>query len=183
MFDKSSAKWLVSTLYLLGCVSTTIGHQRCNYTEEIMEAIASKPENRLYLSKLFYPINRASPSYAIIGYFVGYNGQLPYQCKEGVLPWKEYPQLNITEGATGNIWWMLWSTNALHSITSPMLMETLGFFTISISYRVFFNKTSPFVFPTPMACLAIPCNIDNAGDKDIIHMLGETTVEVRNENP
>ena len=179
MLNKSSVRWLVSTLYLLICVSTTVGHQRCIYTEEIMEAIASKPENRLYLSKLFYPINRASPSYAIIGYFVGYNGQLPYQCKEGVLPWKKYPQLNITEGAKGNIQWMLWSTNALHSITSPMLMETMGFFNMGISYRVFFNRTSPLFPPTPMACLAIPCNIDSNSNKDMIHMLGETTVEVR----
>ena len=152
--------------------------ETCTFTQDVLEGIALNQDNRNQLSKLFYPINKALPSYALIVYLTNHSSKLLSLCDQGIFPWRQFPNVNDTIDNPGSIWWVMWSTNALHSLTSPMLLDSLSFGVVTFSYEVFFNKISPFVFPTPMACIAIPCLLEEYDD-DTDHLLGETTVQVQ----
>ena len=139
-------------------------------------------ENRNQLSKLFYPINKASPSYALIVYLTNHSqcGKLLPFCDQGMFPWRQFPNVIDAIDNPDNIWWVMWSTNALHSLLSPISLDSASSGVVTVSYEVFFNKISPFVLPTPMACIAIPCIIEkDACDVNTDHLLGDITVQVQ----
>ena len=154
------------------------GEEMCSFSQDVLESIASNQENRNQLSKLFYPINKPSPSYALIVYLTNHSGKLLPFCDQGMFPWRQFPNVNDTIDNPDNIWWVMWSTNAVHSLTSPMLLDSASYGVVTVTYEVFFNKISPFVFPTPMACIAIPCLLEKY-DVNTDHLPGEITVQVQ----
>ena len=134
--------------------STCVRHQSCDDIKETLEAIASDPHNVQQLEKLFYPVNGAHlASYAIIVYFLNYTGPLPQQCAAGSYPWESYPTINSTYQ---EMEWYLWTTQLNNAIASPLKLLGLGLYLPTVIFPFFFNRTSPFVQPTPTACLAVP---------------------------
>ena len=147
-------------------------HERyevCNDALEILNIIKSYPDNYQQLLNAFYPINRARPSDVILAYFTNYTDPLPEECSLGTYPWRTYPGINSTYH---NIYWYMWTTKIIINIVgNPYLLEA-GEYLPTITYNRLFNKTSPFVLPTQIACIKIPLECKELGD------LGTVTTEV-----
>ena len=125
----------------------------CDDPLEILKSIKADPDNYQQLLNAFYPINWAKPSSVIIVYFTNYTDPLPEECSLGTYPWKTYPGINHTYH---RIHWYMWSTAIILDIASSMLLMEFGEYLPTITYYQLFNKTSPFVLPTQIACIKIP---------------------------
>ena len=147
-------------------------HERyevCDDALEILKSIKSCPDNYQQLINAFYPINRARPSDIIITYFTNYTDPLPEECSLGTYPWRTYPGINFTYH---NIYWYMWTTKIIINIAGDLHWIEFGEYLPTISYNQLFNKTSPFVLPTQIACIKIPLECKELGD------LGTVTTEV-----
>ena len=150
--------------------STCVQHQYCDDNDETLAAIASDPQNVQQLEKLFYPVNGAQlATAALIVYFLNYTGPLPQQCDVGSYPWESYPTINSTYQ---EMEWYLWTTQLNNAIASPLKLLEYGLYLPAITFLFFFNRTSPFMLPTPTACLAVPYR--ETSSREMI------TIEVRN---
>ena len=134
--------------------STCVWHQYCDNNEETLAAIASDPQNIQQLENMFYPVNGANlASPALVVYFLNYTGPLPQQCDAGLYPWESYPKINTTYQ---EMEWYLWTTQFMSAIASPLKPLEFGLYIPTVTFLFFFNRTAPFVQPTPIACLAVP---------------------------
>ncbi len=145
-------------LFLIGiphkALTVCVQHQDCDDIEETLRTIASNPQNRQQLQKLFYPVNGANlPSPAIIVYFLNYTGPLPQQCDAGFYPWDSYPTINTS---SQKIEWLLLTTQLASAIAPPLKLLGLGLYLPAVTFPFLFNQTCPLVQPTPTACLAVP---------------------------
>ena len=125
----------------------------CEDPLEILKSIKAYPDNYQQLLNAFYPINRAKPSSVIIAYFTNYTDPLPEECSLGTYPWRTHPGINYTYH---NIYWYMWTTAIIFDITGKVELIELGEYLPTVSYYQLFNKTSPFVLPTQIACIKIP---------------------------
>ena len=147
-------------------------HERyevCDDALEILNSIKSCPDNYQQLFNAFYPINRARPSDVIITYFTNYTDPLPEECSLGTYPWRTYPGINNTYH---NIYWYMWTTKIIINILGELHLFEFGEYLPIISYNQLFNKPSPFVLPTQIACIKIPLECKGLGD------LGTVTTQV-----
>ena len=138
---------------------------------EILESIKAYPDNYQQLLNAFYPINRAKPSSVIIAYFTNYTDPLPEECSLGTYPWRTYPGINHTYR---NINWYMWTTTPIYSIESEMIYLEFGEYLPILSYYVVFNKSSPFLLLSQIACIKTPLNIAY----DDFQTLGDVTIQV-----
>ena len=144
-------------------------YEVCDDALEILNSIKGDPDNYQQLLNAFYPINRARPSDVIIAYFTNYTDPLPEECSFGTYPWRTYPGINSTYH---NIYWYMWTTKIITNIGGDLYLLEAGEYLPIISYNQLFNKTSPFVLPTQIACIKIPLECKEIGD------LGTVTTEV-----
>ena len=165
-------KSVVIVLSILLCIQTqNCGQQFCTYPKEILRSLKKYPENRSQLLKAFYPINQANPSSVIIAYFTNYTDPLPQECEQGTYPWKTYPGINP---AQHRIFWYMWTTTPIFSIQSEMLYLEFGSYLPILSYYLVFNKTSPFLPSTTIACMKTPLKIDTWH----FAVMGDVTIQV-----
>ena len=147
-------------------------HERyevCDDALEILNSIKSCPDNYQQLLNAFYPINRAEPSDVIIAYFTNYTDPLSEECSLGTYPWRTYPGINYSYH---NIYWYMWTTKIIINFGGNLHLIELGEYLPIISYNQLFNKTSPFILPTQIACIKIPLECKELGD------LGTVTTQV-----
>ena len=169
--------WMIVTAIVVLSVAVLSGmvcseHERyevCDDALEILNSINSCPENYQQLLNAFYPINRARPSDVIIAYFTNYTDPLPEECSLGTYPWMTYPGINYTYH---NIYWYMWTTKIIINIIGSMHLIEFGEYLPTVSYYQLFNKTSPFILPTEIACIKIPLECKKVGD------LGTVTTQV-----
>ena len=166
-----SQRWIITTSVVLSLVAVSgavLGESAlpdCRDTYKIMNSIRVAPDNIQQLLNAFYPINRAKPSSVIIAYFTNYTDPLPEECSLGTYPWRTYPGINYTYH---NIYWYMWTTTMIFDIASSMLMMEFGEYLPTMTYYQLFNKTSPFVLPTQIACIKIPFECGGWGDLGIV---------------
>ena len=146
-----------------------VDNEVCDDPLEILKSVEAYPDNYQQILNAFYPINRAKPSSVIIAYFINYTDPLPEECSLGTYPWRTYPGINYTYH---NIYWYMWTTAIIFDITGRMKMIEFGEYLPTITYYKLFNKTSPFVLPTQIACIKIPLECKELGD------LGTVTTQV-----
>ena len=144
-------------------------YEVCDDALEILNSIKAYPDNYQQLLNAFYPINWARPSDVIIAYFTNYTEPLPEECALGTYPWRTYPGINYTYH---NIYWYMWTTKIIINIVGDLQLLEFGEYLPIISYNQLFNKTSPFVLPTQIACIKIPFECKELGD------LGTVTTQV-----
>ena len=147
-----------------------VDHQ-CGSSDKILNSIKVDPDNYQQLLNTFYPINRAKPSSIIIVYFTNYTDPLPEECSLGTYPWRKYPGINYTYH---NIYWYMWTTAIIYDIVSSTSLVEFGEYLPTVTYNRLFNRTSPFVLPTPIACIKMPFTCEGWGD------LGTATRQVSN---
>ena len=145
-------------LFLMGlshrALTVCVQHQDCDDIEETLRTIASNPQNRQQLQKLFYPVNGANlPTPTIIVYFLNYTGPLPQQCDAGFYPWDSFPTINTS---SQKIEWLLLTTQLASAIAPQLKLLELGLYLPAVTFPFLFNQTCPFIQPTPIACLAVP---------------------------
>ena len=131
--------------------------QYCDDPQEVLDSIKVYSDNHQQLLKAFYPVNQAKPASFILAYFTNYTDQLPPECSQGTYPWKTYPTLNYTYQ---KLQWHMWTTSSIYSIQSKMSYLEFGVYLPTMTYYLLFNKTSPFVLPTPIACIKTPYTTD-----------------------
>ena len=144
-------------------------NRNCEDSLEILKSIKAYPDNYQQLLNAFYPINRAKPSSVIIAYFTNYTDPLPEECSLGTYPWKTYPGINY---AYHKIDWYMWTTTPIYSIRSEMIYMEFGEYLPAISYDLLFNKSSPFVLPSQIACIKTPWSVDT------FQTFGDVTTQV-----
>ena len=127
--------------------------EACEDPLEILKSIKADPDNYQQILNAFYPINWAKPSSVIIAYFTNYTDPLPEECSLGTYPWRTYPGINYTHH---NTYWYMWTTAIIFDITGKVQFIELGEYLPTITYYQLFNKTSPFVLPSQIACVKIP---------------------------
>ena len=143
-------------------------HERCevcNDDLETLNSIKADPDNYQQLLNAFHPINWAKPSSVIIAYFTNYTDPLPEECSIGTYPWRTYPGINYTYH---NIYWYMWTTTMIFDIAGNMEMMEFGYYLPTVTYYQLFNKTSPFVLSTQIACIKIPFECRKNGDLGIV---------------
>ena len=145
-------------------------HQDCNNPLEILKSIKAYPDNYQQLLNAFYPINWAKPSSVIIAYLTNYTDPFPEECSLGTYPWRTYPGINYTYH---NIYWYMWTTTPIYSIQSEMIYLEFGEYLPILSYYLVFNKSSPFLLSSQIACIKTPLNIYND-----FQTLGDVTIQV-----
>ena len=166
-----SQRWIVTTSVVLSLVvvsGVVLGgwaHPDCCDTYKIMNSIKGDPDNYQQLLNAFYPINRAKPSSVIIAYFTNYTDPLPEECSLGTYPWRTYPGINYTYH---NIYWYMWTTTIIIDIAGDMVLTEFGEYLPTITYYQLFNKSSPFVLSTQIACVKIPLECKGWGDLGIV---------------
>ena len=138
-----------------------IDHHICDNPSEILSSIKADPDNYQQLLNAFYPINRARPSDVIIAYYTNYTDPLPEECSLGTYPWRTYPGINYNYH---NIYWYMWTTAIIFDIAGRMKMMEFGEYLPTVTYYRLFNKTSPFVLPTQIACIKMPFVCRGWGD-------------------
>ena len=152
-----------------------IKHRVCDNPDDILHSIKGYPDNYQQLLNAFYPINQAKPSNVIIAYFINYTDPLPEECSLGTYPWKVYPTINSSYQFME---YQMWTTTAIYAMAPEMLMIELAEYLPIVSYNVIFNKTSPFMFPTPIACIKVPFYLGNQQPGDYFVILGTVTRKV-----
>ena len=137
-----------------------VDHQ-CESSDKILNSIKVDPDNYQQLLNAFYPINRAKPSSVIIAYFTNYTDPLPEECSLGTYPWRTYPGINYTYQ---NMYWYMWTTAIIYDLATGISLVEYGEYLPTISYYQLFNKTSPFVLPTQIACIKMSFGCEGWGD-------------------
>ena len=141
----------------------------CDDPLEVLKSIKAYPDNYQQILNAFYPINWAKPSSVIIAYFINYTDPLPEECSLGTYPWRTYPGINYTYH---NIYWYMWTTTPIRSVGTDFKFLEFGEYLPAMSFYLLFNKSSPFNFPSQIACIKtqlIPdCNLT----------LGDVTTQV-----
>ena len=162
-------------IYMGIAEGSCIKHRVCDDPNDILHSIKGYPDNYQQLLNAFHPINRAKPSSVIIAYFTNYIDPLPEECSLGTYPWKMYPTIN---NSYQSIAYQMWTTTAIYAIASEMLMIEFAEYLPTVSYYFIFNKTSPFMLETPIACIKVPFYLrdDESGDNYVI--LGTVTRKV-----
>ena len=150
-----------------------IKYRVCDDPDDILHSIKGYADNYQQLLNAFYPNNRAKPSSVIIAYFINYTDPLPEECSLGTYPWKVYPTVN---NSYQFIDYQMWTTTAIYIIAPEMSLIEFAEYLPTVSYYFIFNKTSPFMFPTPIACIKVPFYLENQGDYFVI--LGTVTRKV-----
>ena len=173
--EKMSRRWIVTASVVLslvvvsGVVLGELDHPDCHDTSKILNSIKGDPDNYQQLLNAFYPINRAKPSRFIIAYFTNYTDPLPEECSLGTYPWRTYPRINYTYH---KIYWCMWTTTMIFDIAGEIKLIEFGEYLPTLTYYQLFNKTSPFVLPTQIACIKIPFECEEWRD------LGTVTTQV-----
>ena len=166
---------VVITIYI-GLVSgSCIKHCVCDNPDDILHSINADPDNYQQLLNAFYPINRAKPSSVIIAYFINYTDPLPEECSLGTYPWKVYPTIN---NSYQFIEYQMWTTTAIYAVAAEMEMIEFAEYLPIVSYYFIFNKTSPFMLETPIACIRVPFYLGNHWTEDNNVILGTVTTKV-----
>ena len=142
--------------------------QYCDDPREVLDSIKLYSDNHQQLLNAFHPINEAKPASVILAYFTNYTDQLPPECSQGTYPWKTYPTLNYTYQ---KLQWCMWTTSSIYSIQSKISYLEFGVYLPTMTYYLLFNKTSPFVLPTPIACIKTAYTTDRV-------VLGDVSVQV-----
>ena len=150
-----------------------IKYRVCDDPDDILHSIKGYADNHQQLLNAFYPINRAKPSNVIIAYFINYTDPLPEECSLGTYPWKVYPTIN---NSYQFMEYQMWTTTAIYTMAPEMLLIEFAEYLPIVSYHFIFNKTSPFMFTTPIACIKVPFYLENQGDYFVI--LGTVTRKV-----
>ena len=146
----------------------------CDNSHDIINSIKAYPDNYQQLLNAFYPINRAKPSSVIIAYFINYTDPLPEECSLGTYPWKMHPTIN---NSYQFMEYQMWTTTAIYAIAPEMLMIEVAEYLPVVSYYFIFNKTSPFMLETPIACIKVPFYM-NRQPGDYYVILGTVTTKV-----
>ena len=157
--------------FSLSLVKSSCNMRYCDDPQKVLDSIKVYSDNHQQLLKAFYPINQAKPASVILAYFTNYTNQLPPECSQGTYPWKTYPTLNYTYQ---NLQWRMWTTSSIYSIQSKISYLEVGVYLPTMTYYLLFNKTSPFVLPTPIACIKTPYTPDR--------VLGNVSVQVSTFN-
>ena len=152
-----------------------IKHHVCDNPDDILHSIKADPDNYQQLVNAFYPINRAKPSSVIIAYFFNYTDPLPEECSLGTYPWKMYPTIN---NSYQFIDYQMWTTTAIYAIDTEMTLIEFAEYLPIVSYYFIFNKTSPFMLETPIACIRVPFYLISHETGDYFVILGTVTTEV-----
>ena len=152
-----------------------IKHRVCDDPDDILHSIKGYPDNYQQLLNAFYPINQAKPSNVIIAYFINYTDPLPDECSLGTYPWKVYPTIN---NSYQFMEYQMWTTTAIYAIAPEMLMIEFAEYLPLVSYYVIFNKTSPFMLKTPIACIKVPFYLRNQQPRGYLVTLGTVTRKV-----
>ena len=152
-----------------------IKHHVCDNPDDILHSIKAYPDNYQQLLNAFYPNNRAKPSSVIIAYFINYTDPLPEECSLGTYPWKMYPTIN---NSCQFMEYQMRTTTAIYAIDSEMLMIEFAEYLPIVSYYFIFNKTSPFMLKTPIACIKVPFYLRDQQPGDHYVTLGTVTTEV-----
>ena len=167
---------MVMITFSIGLVSgCCIKHRACDNPDEILHSIKGYPDNYQQLLNAFYPINWAKPSSVIIAYFTNYTDPLPEECSLGTYPWKMYPKIN---NSYQFIEYQMWTTTAIYAIATEMLMIEFAEYLPVVSYYFIFNKTSPFMLKTPIACIKVPFYLRGQDRGDYYFILGTVTRKV-----
>ena len=145
-----------------------VDHQ-CESSDKIFNSIKVDPDNYQQLLNAFYPINRAKPSSVIIAYFTNYTDPLTEECSLGTYPWRTYPGINYTYQ---NMYWYMWTTAIIYDIASSTSLIEFGEYLPTVTYNRLFNRTSPFVLPTQIACIKMSFGCEGWG------ALGTATTQV-----
>ena len=174
----TSAYRLLVMVMLAICIGLVGGrcikHHVCDNPDDILHSIKGYPDNYQQLLNAFYPINRAKPSSVIIAYFNNYTDPLPEECSLGTYPWKVYPTIN---NSYQGIDYQIWTTTPIYAIAPEMKMMEFAEYLPIVSYYFIFNKTSPFMLSTPMACIKFPFYL-NRQPEDYYYTLGTVTRKV-----
>ena len=152
-----------------------IKHRVCDNPDDILHSIKGYPDNYQQLLNAFYPVNRAKPPNVIIAYFTNYTDPLPEECSLGTYPWKVYPTVN---NSYQFIDYQMWTTTAIYAIAPEMSLIEFAEYLPIVSYYFIFNKTSPFMLSTPIACIKVPFYLGNHWSGDYRVMLGTVTTKV-----
>ena len=152
-----------------------IKHSVCDDPDDILHSIKGYPDNYQQLLNAFYPINQAKPSSVIIAYFINYTDPLPEECSLGIYPWKVYPTIN---NSYQFMEYQMWTTTAIYAISPEMLLIEFAEYLPIVSYHFIFNKTSPFMLSTPIACIKVPFGLGNQQLGDYFLILGTVTRKV-----
>ena len=152
-----------------------IKHRDCDDPDDILHSIKGYPDNYQQLLNAFYPINQAKPSSVIIAYFINYTDPLPEECSLGTYPWKTYHTIS---NSYQFIEYQMWTTTAIYAIAPEMIMIEFAEYLPVVSYYFIFNKTSPFMLETPIACIKVPFYLRDQQPGDHYVILGTVTTEV-----
>ena len=166
---------MVMIIMYVGLVGgSCIKYHACDNPDDMLHSIKAYPENYQQLLNAFHPINRAKPSSVIIAYIVNYTDPLPEECSPGTYPWKTYPTFN---NSYQFMVYQMWTTTAIYAIAPEMIMIEVAEYLPVVSYYFIFNKTSPFMLETPIACIKVPFYMtQQPGDYYVI--LGTVTTKV-----
>ena len=165
------------TLYIGLVCGSCIKHRVCDSPDDIFLSIKADPDNYQQLLNAFYPINRAKPSSVIIAYFINYTDPLPEECSLGTYPWKVYPKIN---NSYQFMEYQMWTTTAIYAVAPEMSLKEFAEYLPTVSYYFIFNKTSPFILETPIACIKVPYFLRNQHPGDYYVILGTVTTKVSN---
>ena len=163
------ARIMAALLSLQAVFGECVRDRVCNYSTEILNSIKAYPDNYQQLINAFYPINRAKPSNVIIAYFTNYTDPLPEECSLGTYPWRTYPGVNISYH---QIHWYMWTTSPIWCVGTNFIFLELGEYLPTVSFYLLFNKSSPFNWPSQIACIKTPLTPDN------MPTLGDVTIQV-----
>ena len=152
-----------------------IKHRVCDNPDDILHSIKAYPDNYQQLLDAFYPINQARPSSVIIAYFINYTDPLPEECSLGTYPWKMHPTIN---NSYQFMEYQMWTTTAIYAIAPEMLMTEFAEYLPTESYYFIFNKTSPFMLETRIACIKVPFCLKDQQSGDYYVILGTITTKV-----
>ena len=152
-----------------------IKHRVCDNPDDILHSIKGYPDNYQQILNAFYPINWAKPSSVIIAYFINYTDPLPEECSLGTYPWKVYPTIN---NSYQFMEYQMWTTTVIYVIAPEMSLIEFAEYLPIVSYHFIFNKTSPFMLSTPIACIKVPFGLGNQQPGDYFVILGIVTRKV-----
>ena len=154
-----------------GCIK----HHVCNNPDDIrFHSIKADPDNHQQLLNAFYPINRAKPPNVIIAYFINYTDPLPEECSLGTYLWKVYPKIN---NSYQFIKYQMWTTTTIYTVAAEMKMIEFAECLPTVSYYFIFNKTSPFMWETPISCIRVPFYLRDHRPGDHYAILGTVTTK------
>ena len=161
---------MVIDIYIGLHCGSCIKHCACDNPDDILHSINADPDNYQQLN-VFYPINWAKPSSVIIAYFINYTDPLPEVCSLGTYPWRMYPMVN---NSYQFIEYQMRTTTAIYAVDAEMLMIEFAECLPIVSYYFIFNRTSPFILSTPIACIKDPFLLEGSAARRPLRHLRES---------